>query len=158
MFDFSSVQVGDGRTRPFELVDLPGIGGEGHPILHLAYAGSDNEDYIRSIVSDPTQYERDDPGDRGNLTPLQRGNLEIQERRRSIETTAAHFATSIIKGWENLPQADGTAAPYSPDAARDLMLQLPAWIRAKIISFAGNPANFVGSGAAAIDAGAAGKP
>ena len=132
-FDFlSACEVSEASTAQFPLPHLAG-----RPVLTLAPMTKENLAFLREALKNPVR-----PAS-ASATPD-----EQAAKLRAINTRNAEamIKTGIIRGWSNMLRPDGTEIPFTAQNAADFLRRLAdkaGWILEEVVTFAGNPANFI---------------
>lgn len=135
MTNFSNLdrlRVTADRTVRYVLTQIPW---HPAPVLIVSHAGEPNKGYWAAFLRQSTSKGRARQISTGKITP------ELIEETR--ETFRTLFPIHIVKGWENIVDANGNPVEYSPQACAEFLKALPPPIFDDVSNFCIQYANFI---------------
>ncbi|RLE25520.1 MAG: hypothetical protein DRJ50_02770 [Actinobacteria bacterium] len=138
-FNFSNVsarEVVPSQIGTYTIVEL-----DGAPKLLGVCAGEKNKS-LRAAVNKAN-------AQRGARATRNADAVNMQARA----IVRAQFPKHVIKGWEDVIDADGEPVVFSPEACDAFLRALPDWILQGVIEYFADPENFAGVGVTAGEIG-----
>ncbi len=72
------------------------------------------------------------------------GRSTTAEQIRTNDAKLAKLlAAHVVTGWRNVTNKAGNAVPYSAKACSEFLIAIPDYMLAELVTFVGNPRNFV---------------
>lgn len=120
-----------GKTAVCVLVGMEGVNGE-TPELDVLFAGQSNPNFLNAA------FKLGEPIDR--IEKHTGTTTKILARRRAVDREL--YPKHIIRGMRHVPNENGEAVPYSPEAAVELVSLLPDDLFDQVRVFCNEPRNF----------------
>ncbi len=132
-FDFGHImadaKVKTDKARPYEFIDLKGA-----PKFFCLPATNENSAYRDSRVTRINRRRKD----------LKRGlNITVQLLDKSEAEDKELFARHCVTGWEGVKGKDNKPVPFSFEACKKFLDQLPDYVFEDFREWIQNPSNFL---------------
>lgn len=132
MVDFSNLkrqQVSAQSTAKFELFDIEGMEGAA---LIVVPATRTNKPYQAKVVKIMAPHNR----------RLASGKVSADFINSFRDTQKDLYAEHVVKGWENIHDAQGNAAPFTKENCKSFLEALPSHLFDQLVGFCEDDSNF----------------
>lgn len=155
-FDFSALDVSDGRTARFTFHSIS-LGGN-TPYVTVRPATEDTPAYYKEVLKRVGKSARQ----------VSEGVVNQAMVKEARDDDRRLYPLHVVKGWGYvdadgkdhpgvMPNKDGQDLKFSAEGAADFVSHLPTWVFDELRGFCGKPANFVSPEHVRLDGETAGK-
>lgn len=148
MANFSHLQTLDVKADntakyPLDQIEVNGVS----PVLTVAPATEANKPYFNSLIKRAQRYSKQVTSNKINAGLIE----ENREEDRRL------FPMHVLKGWEDMLDANGKPIQFNPQNAREFIDALPDWLFDDIRNFCTEVQNFVQESSIRVDVNEVGK-
>lgn len=105
------------------------------PRIELVHAGQTNKPYTNAVMKINART--------GTARRIAQGRADVSILEDNLNIDRELFPSYVVKGWSGIFDTDGKEVPYSTEACKEFLVELPDWIMQELSTFAARPINFL---------------